>query len=53
MGQFDYGRVAGLNWGTKGAYFEGCAISDQPSGRGKIPDLGGVSIFYGLMAKRK
>jgi hypothetical protein len=33
--------------------FMGCSSSDQLSGRGKIPDLAGRSIFYGRMAKRK
>jgi hypothetical protein len=33
--------------------FMGCSSSDQLSGRGKIPDLAGRSIFCGRMAKRK
>ena len=33
--------------------FMQCSSSDQLSGRGKIPDLAGRSIFYGRMAKRK
>jgi hypothetical protein len=53
VGQFDCGRIAGLNLGAMGAYPNGCLSSDQLSGHGKIPDLAGGSIFCGPMAKRK
>ena len=47
VGQFDCGRIAGLNLGGIGAYWKGCLSRDQLSGHGKIPDLAGGSIFCG------
>src|ERR1700730_8055013 len=42
-----------LEPGRRRRIFEGCPSSDQPSCRGKIPDLAGWSMFFGLMARRK
>src|ERR1700674_5276008 len=42
-----------LEPGRRRRIFEGCPSSDHPSCRGKIPDLAGWSMFFGLMARRK
>jgi hypothetical protein len=56
-GQFDCGRLTVLSRAATGAirrmFEEQPTWSNQLSWRGNIPELAGVLIFYGPMAKRK